>query len=87
MNRKTPTAYTRFSDEERFSFMAAFEAGEAAAKALKPGDTFTGAFGAAEAAGYIAPHYNRSAFVTGYLKSLARPVVTDFDNVILRMGN
>jgi hypothetical protein len=53
----------------------AIEKGVQAAEDLKPGDLFTGAFGAADAAGYPASNDMelralRGCFISGYLKKL-----------------
>jgi len=67
--------------------IAAYEAGEAAAKALKAGDIFTGATPAAAAAGYGSVKLERECFRDGYITHLRRPVRTERDsNVIVSLG-
>jgi len=67
--------------------IAAYEAGEAAAKALKAGDIFTGASPAAEAAGYGSVKLERECFRDGYITHLRRPVRTEGDtDVIVSLG-
>jgi hypothetical protein len=63
----------------------AYAAGVATAKAYKAGDTFIGALPEAHAQGFGAS-IERSIFMEGYLRNLARPIVIDSDSVILRIG-
>ncbi len=64
----------------------AYHAGEKAALALSPGDTFLGAWGAAEAAGYGPDTWQRSVFTTAFIRYLGRPIRTTEDNVIISIG-
>lgn len=51
--------------------MSAYRAGRAAGEALQPGVLFTGAYGAADAAGQV-DRVGRAAFITGYLDVVER---------------
>ena len=64
----------------------AYHAGEKAALALSPGDVFTGAWGAAEEAGYGPDTWQRSVFTTAFIRYLARPIRTTEDNIIISIG-
>ncbi len=63
---------------------AAFDLGAQCAQ-YKVGDTFLGAWGEADLKG-IHDDMLRAAFTCGYLNNLARPVHTDRDGRIVRIG-
>jgi hypothetical protein len=64
----------------------AFRDGQNAASNIKPGDTFTGAWGAAQDHGYAPDTIERTAFTVAYIDALPRPVITDNNNVVLSIG-
>lgn len=83
---KHRTEYTRHDDTMAEALAVAFKHGYRISSSYKPGDTFHGAFGAADACGYDADDLARACFVTGYLHGLdANAVVTTADNVIIRI--
>lgn len=65
-----------FTDDMARQLVEAWDRGKKAALALRPGQKFTGAFGAAEAAGYTLGKPEAGSFTSGYLSVLPRPIVT-----------
>jgi hypothetical protein len=63
----------------------AWHLGATAAKALKVGDIFLGAWGEADKQG-ITDKYLRSIFTEGFLQHLPQPVTTDHSCIIVRIG-
>lgn len=75
------------TNEDIKRMVAASDAGDAAARALKIGDTFLGAGPAADAAG-ITPTFGPAwrMFVHAYLHALPAGIWTDRENRITRIG-
>lgn len=61
----------------------AFEAGRQAARSLKVGDVFLGAWPAADSLGFQADTLERAAFTTAYLDNLPGKIVSTRENVVV----
>lgn len=65
----------------------AFDAGVNTAKGYKIGDVFLGATPEADRQGFGTDPLARTAFISGYIKNLCRPIVTTRDtNVLIQYG-
>lgn len=74
------------TNEEAVKVMqTVWAAGFEVAKNMKPGDVFKGAIPEAEARGYTS-EFERGVFIAGYMHKLQRPVQTDHDGLIVKLG-
>lgn len=65
------------------SIRQAYDLGSNAAADVRIGAAFTGAFGAADAAGYSAENIERSMFVSAYLANLPGRIRADKAGVVV----